>query len=115
MPAITDDEGLASLLSVCIRSSLQGTCCSVETVYIETTIPSFYYTKRTSPEMIARRDWTRDWWDQRRHEYELVSSAAVMEELMQAEQPQRDKMLKLLKGIRIVPVNLAITEIVDAY
>lgn len=30
---------------------------------VETTIPSFYFEPRTEPEMSARRDWTRRWWD----------------------------------------------------
>ena len=28
-------------------------------LYIETTIPSFYYNQRTEPEMVARCNWTR--------------------------------------------------------
>ncbi|MDE0404221.1 MAG: hypothetical protein OXI53_02810 [Nitrospira sp.] len=32
-------------------------------VYIETTIPSFYYEKRTAPGIVARREWTQQWWD----------------------------------------------------
>jgi len=31
-------------------------------VYIETTIPSFYFETRSTPEMVARRQWTRHWW-----------------------------------------------------
>lgn len=50
-------------------------------VYVETTIPSFYYEVRTEPEMIARRNWTRDWWDGRRQAYQLVTSVAVIDEL----------------------------------
>jgi hypothetical protein len=32
-------------------------------IYIETSIPSFYHEIRTEPDMIARREWTRFWWD----------------------------------------------------
>ena len=32
-------------------------------VYIETSIPSFYHEVRSEPSMVARRDWTRQWWD----------------------------------------------------
>jgi hypothetical protein len=31
-------------------------------IYVETSIPSFYYEVRSEPEMVARRDWTRKWW-----------------------------------------------------
>jgi len=34
------------------------------TVYIETSIPSFYYTLRTDPESVARMNWTRRWWQE---------------------------------------------------
>ena len=30
-------------------------------VYIETSIPSFYFEVRGAPEMAARREWTRAW------------------------------------------------------
>ena len=41
-------------------------------VYIETTIPSFYHETRPEPEIVARRNWTRQWWDEERHRYELA-------------------------------------------
>jgi hypothetical protein len=31
-------------------------------VYVETTIPSFYFEPRGEPEMVARRNWTVAWW-----------------------------------------------------
>ena len=46
-------------------------------VYIETTIPSFYHEVRSEPEMIARRESTRRWWKEDRSAYELYSSAFV--------------------------------------
>lgn len=60
-------------------------------VYIETTIPSFYYEVRSTPDMVARREWTRDWWDNQRHHYELVTSAAVIEELSQGNYPSKEQ------------------------
>jgi hypothetical protein len=53
----------------------------VDTVYIETTIPSVYFERRPEPKMVARRQWTRDWWDNQRHRYTLVTGLPVMEEL----------------------------------
>ncbi len=41
-------------------------------VYIETTIPSFYFTLRTDPESVARMHWTRLWWDSYSEESELL-------------------------------------------
>ncbi len=84
-------------------------------VYIETTIPSFYYEVRTEPEMIARRNWTRTWWDSHRHEYELVTSEAVLDELEAGNFPNRAQALTLLAEVPLTPVEPAIVEIVEAY
>lgn len=42
-----------------------------------TTIPSAYYTSRSSPEMIEKRDRTRKWWSEAAPACELVSSPVV--------------------------------------
>ena len=48
-------------------------------VYIETTIPS-YLTAWRSPElsMAAKQQATRQWWDDRRHNFDLFISDAVL-------------------------------------
>jgi predicted nucleic acid-binding protein len=86
-----------------------------QSVYIETTIPSFHYEVRTEPEMIARRNWTRDWWDSRRQAYQLVTSVAVVDELQAGTFPNQDQALALLIDISLVPVEPAIIEIVETY
>ncbi len=53
-------------------------------VYIETSIPSFYYETRNEPSAIARRDWTVEWWEKGSN-YELLTSVAVLEELEQGD------------------------------
>jgi hypothetical protein len=88
---------------------------SLPRVYIETTIPSFYYEVRTEPEMIARRNWTRDWWDSRRQAYQLVTSVAVIDELQAGTFPNQDQAVALLMDISLVPVEPAIIEIVETY
>lgn len=50
-------------------------------IYVETTIPSAYFTSRSSPDMIARGEWTRRWWREAAASCELVSSAVVLREL----------------------------------
>jgi hypothetical protein len=84
-------------------------------VYIETTIPSFYYEVRTEPEMLARKNWTRAWWDNRSHEYLLVTSEAVIDELQTGEFPSRDEALVLLSDLPLVPVEAAVIEIMETY
>ena len=84
-------------------------------VYIETTIPSFYHEVRTEPEMIARKNWTRAWWDNRSHQYLLVTSEAVIDELQSGEFPIKDEALALLSNLPLVPVEPAVIEIIEIY
>jgi hypothetical protein len=84
-------------------------------VYIETSIPSFYFEGRASPDMVARRDWTRQWWDQVADRCELVTGAAVVAELSRGNFPGRDQCLELMATIQVMPMEPAILDIVEAY
>jgi hypothetical protein len=84
-------------------------------VSTETTIPSFYYEVRTEPEMIARRNWARAWWDSRRQGYQLVTSVAVVDDLQAGTFPNQDQALDVLIDISLVPVEPAIVEVVETY
>src|SRR5213593_1782294 len=84
-------------------------------VYIETSIPSFYFEVRTEPEMVARQQWTRQWWDQRRHEYILTTSIPVLDELGAGDYPGKEDALSLVKDLSLVPIDEAIGDIVQAY
>lgn len=84
-------------------------------VYIETTIPSFYFEMRTEPDMVARRDWTRQWWDTRRGEYELVTSVPVLEELAKGDYPSKDSAIALLDGLTVLAVDPEVIEISEVY
>jgi predicted nucleic acid-binding protein len=83
--------------------------------YIETSIPSFYFEVRTAPDMVARRDWTREWWNSAANSVELVTSVAVIDELSRGEFPARDQCLELIAPLPIVAVDLSVLEIVEAY
>ena len=84
-------------------------------VYIETTIPSFYYEIRKEPEMIARRNWTREWWDKHVRHFELVTSEPVLEELRNGNYPNKRFILSLIKDIPLITVEPEIVNIVEAY
>ena len=83
--------------------------------YIETTIPSFYHEVRNEPEMIARRDWTRRWFDAVLKTDRVVTSAAVLAELEDGDFPGRESAIRLLDEIELLTIDAAIAEIVDAY
>ncbi|MFH1572667.1 MAG: type II toxin-antitoxin system VapC family toxin [Acidobacteriota bacterium] len=86
-------------------------------VYIETTIPIFYFEPRSEPEMVARRSWTRRWWDEAvaADKYEVVTSVAVIEELSRGGFQARDMCLGLMGRLPLVPVEPAVAEIVRTY
>jgi predicted nucleic acid-binding protein len=84
-------------------------------VYIETTIPSFYHTNRTGTAALARREWTRDWWETAGDEYELVTSEAVLDELRDGDYPTRTAALSLIQHLSLLEITPAVAEIVDAY
>ena len=71
-------------------------------IYIETTIPSFYFDVRSEPEMVARRAWTREWWAVAADQDEIVASAAVLEELGAGDHPNRTECLPAL----VTPLEL---------
>ena len=81
-------------------------------VYVETTIPSFYYELRTAPEIVARREWTRQWWAIAPEQYELVTSEAVLEELSGGLPLRSAERLSLLQNVPLLPVEPAVFAIV---
>ena len=83
--------------------------------YVETSIPSFYFEVRTEPEMLARRDWTRAWWSAASKSVELVTSAAVIDELGRGDFSARVSCLDLISNLPIVAVDETVLEIVEAY
>ena len=84
-------------------------------VYIETTIPSFYFEARTSPDMAARRLWTRHWWSKAGQAYDLVTSSAVIEELSRGAYPSKEQALALVDALPRLEVEPAVIEIVQVY
>ena len=88
---------------------------SKPSVYVETTIPSFYHETRTNPEIVARREWTRQWWASAGNRYELVTSPAVLDELAGGPPERSADWLALVAGLPVLIVEPAIAEIVQAY
>jgi predicted nucleic acid-binding protein len=84
-------------------------------VYIETTIFSFLVETRAEPEMISRRNWTLEWWEEQRPHYDVVTSISVLDELEQGSHPNKKQALEFTSDLPLVPVVGAIEAIVDAY
>jgi predicted nucleic acid-binding protein len=85
-------------------------------VYVETTIPSFYYETRTQPNLVAWRDLTREWWSDAAEQYELVTSYTVLVELSRGRPADLVRLrMELLSGIPLLLSHPKISEIVRTY
>ena len=81
-------------------------------IFIEATIPS-YYVSRPSRNLLqfARQELTREWWDARRHEFDLFTSQLVLDEASEGEPAKATERLELLAGLessgrsRLLPVD----------
>lgn len=84
-------------------------------VYVETSIPSFYYEERSAPDMVARRQWTREWWSNASDNYLLVTSLAVLDELNRGSFPGKTEAVEMISRLLFLPIESAIAEIVEVY
>jgi hypothetical protein len=73
------------------------------TVYIETTIPSYYCDQRDGLMHDILR--TREWWEHERGDYECLTSPVVIEELMRGDYPTRAECLKLVEALPLLEVT----------
>lgn len=78
----------------------------LHSIFIETTIPS-YYVARPSRDLIqfARQELTREWWDTRRHDFDLRTSQLVLDEAAGGEPVKAEKRVKLLDRIPLLDLN----------
>src|SRR5439155_18750707 len=75
-------------------------------VYLETTIPS-YLTAWPSPEVVmaARQQITREWWDKRRHDFELFVSQLVLDEISAGDAAAASRRLEVLADLPLLVSN----------
>lgn len=86
-----------------------------ETAYLETSFFSFYFDDRPSATIVARREWTRQWWERHRSRYELITSVAVLDELSRGELPHRPQAHEFALTLPAVEIGAEALEIVDVY
>lgn len=84
-------------------------------LYLDTTIPSYYYDQRKDLDIRYRRNVTRDWWANEKDSFDLYISELVLVELQRGDYPQKEKVIHLLKGISTLPIVLEIEDIVREY
>lgn len=76
------------------------------TVYIETSVVS-YYTADPSRDLIiaARQQITNEWWNIYKNQYESFISPLVFEEAKAGNKNKAEKRLTALQGIAVLPIN----------
>lgn len=84
-------------------------------VYVETTIPSLYFEARAAADIVARREWTRRWWEGARDRYEVVTSPAVLDELAAGIPARSAERLALIRDLPLLSVEPPVIEIVQTY
>jgi predicted nucleic acid-binding protein len=83
------------------------------TVYVETTIPSYYCDDR--PALFADIARTREWWDGERKDYECFVSPVVLDELSAGSYPSQSACLSLVQGMPLLAVEAEVLAIAEAY
>ena len=83
------------------------------TVYIETTIPSYYCDER--PAMAGEIARTREWWDRERGDYECFISPVVLDELGAGSYPSQTACLALVEGFPLLEVSSEVVDIAAVY
>jgi predicted nucleic acid-binding protein len=84
-----------------------------KTIYIDTTIPSYYVDQREVLRLHIDR--TRIWWDQERSAYDIYCSDFVELELAEVDFPGQQAALKLIENIPRLAPNEEIEQIVEVY
>ncbi len=65
--------------------------------------------------MVARCNWTRQWWDVQINDFEAVTSNLVIDELENGSHPDKAKKLALRKPLPLLAVTPEIIEIAEVY
>ena len=85
-------------------------------IYVETSIASFYYEVRTEPDMVARREWTRRWYDAAvLGTDQIVTSLATIVELNNGDYPNKADALTLFDKLPLLDIDDHVQDVVDAY
>lgn len=86
------------------------------TAYVETSIPSFYFTGRTDPLSISRQHWTRQWWTKIGGNFDLFSSPAVTVELSRVRlEHLKSQRIELVDSLEMLEINADVLTVARIY
>lgn len=81
-------------------------------LYVETTIPSYLVARRSRDARLAvDQAAAEQWWQLRRADYELHTSAIVVEEIMRGEAVMAAARVRYLEGVPRLPVTPAVASL----
>ncbi len=84
-----------------------------EKVYLDSTIPSYYFDQR--PSLASFSEITEKWWAEMSGSYDLFVSDAVLQELNAGDYPRKTEILRFTASIPLLPSSGAIEHIVTYY
>ncbi len=84
-----------------------------KSVYLDTTIPSYYYDKRS--ELKYPCEITRKWWKEERRNYDIFISFETIAELNRGNYPRKEEILEFVNAIEQLDQSRDIKNIVEHY
>jgi predicted nucleic acid-binding protein len=84
-----------------------------KTVYLDSTIPSYYYDERNSLKTFIKI--TKKWWREEKNNYEIFISQETLNELNEGNYPNKIKIIKFAAKIQLLPFDKRIINIAEIY
>lgn len=84
-----------------------------EKVYLDSTIPSYYFDKRKS--LTTFVEVTRKWWSEMASSYDLFISDAVLQELNRGNYPRKQEIIEFALTIPLLPLTQELEQVVEFY
>ena len=84
-----------------------------EKVYLDSTIPSYYFDQRESLAVFA--EVTRKWWSEMAGSYDLLISDAVLQELNSGNYPRKREIVEFVSTIPLLPLTDDLEQVVEFY
>ena len=86
------------------------------TVYVENSVISYLTARpaRGNARVAVHQEMTRDWWDSRRHEFELFASAIVIEEAEDGDPGAAAARLSVIAGMTLLDVTADVRNLAAA-
>ncbi|EDN71104.1 conserved hypothetical protein [Beggiatoa sp. PS] len=83
------------------------------TVYLDTTIPSYFFDERESLKLHI--DATQKWWKEERSNFDIWISEETVNEITDGKYPRKPEIVTFISEIPILPFDSQITEIAQIY